>query len=1104
MAEYGLPEPVSRPPDVAAVEGERPLLDPLVLAAALRSVLLQMVTSFLPPLKTPHLDRARRTIRRCASTPESVAALLRSIIPDLQAEVGRGSRFTALEAVLVALCDRLNADWQATLATVAREWPGWGTPWVIAAKHENDPRRLRHLLMTAHRLVAIGDPYLISRLDKLRRHLEGGAKDQADLRELVAELIVRHRPTIRNLSRFANQLKQSTPSRLGTVIDLVLHIHGTDPYSWKVLPQYDELSAAGALCQLVNMDAARKQLPDHAFAFWNQAAIHFLERSLTAAGRGGTQSDDNRAFARVRLAETYASAVKFSPLNTPPEEYLELLERAREHARVTGRIDPRLAYQALRHLAILLSSRAWRAQHQGWPRAEVDEVVSAASQAYRDLRLYATPEKSRQVLQWHIDFLQGMGRYQESLELASETESADFIAAVALHHDGKAKEAIKRLVVLTSDPNDESVLGYANLLTHYLQGYAGDAKRLPDRLLQSARSALSRLVPKLLNACDTAIARGKLVQARRHLACIAESGAGGHEAEISILRARIGSSAVRRGEAVAGEVAAEIWTGVQKSRELLDDDRLRDALLEILVDAPTSLPISEEEIASLVDSGEADAKALTWALRWQLETGNLAHWPARLAQAWERFPKNQYLRDLPAQVWRVREAEALWLVRDLAALCEPRQASLGLLAEALERMPLGFFAAPDAVRLLQDLVGRLPSRDAAGRLATVLAEGLVRNQLAQWPNGSALHDLVQENARRLACLPDSVRVKGLAQWLGALRVEFEQVVVEGVKLNLDSLVERLHQPDNLYQQTWRREISRFLNTLKAPPRAPETGPDAVEEVIVRYCEMAAETFNPIRPDSAYWRELTRLVGSLVRAVPDGDLAARLAQAWTEVHRRIALIIQRRISDIAWPALHAFKNLLAKDPGREVSPRHAEQFTRILSQTRRFLLWHRWPSLRKLDLGQALERAAYRPPFAASERPGTILVLTYAVRPASPVLILADQELLAEALYALLENALKCRPQNLPGWIWAEVSRQGAWGAIEIVDDGSGASADLLCRLNEVSGKAFSSRGSTGYGTRLCHRIVALHLGQLEFQSAGEGMGMRVRIRLPLVNEEVAE
>jgi len=281
----------------------------------------------------------------------------------------------------------------------------------------------------------------------------------------------------------------------------------------------------------------------------------------------------------------------------------------------------------------------------------------------------------------------------------------------------------------------------------------------------------------------------------------------------------------------------------------------------------------------------------------------------------------------------------------------------------------------------------------------------------------------------------------------------------------------------------------------------EGGLPAGGEAILTFCMDAAAHYQRDAPDADYWRMLNALVERWQASLPREEIPRVMERAWMQLHRRMEGMIAQRIIEVALPELHAFKADMAKSLGSVTIPcEWVDRFQMILDQTRQHLQWHRWPVPSLLDLRTVLEEVAYRPPFTWIHRgEGPQTPRLWAIRPAEPVVVNGDRELLTEVVCALLENARRHTPlKDQGGWIWAEIRQEHGWAVLEVTDHGSGGvSSTILERLNDPMGKPFSGAQSTGYGTRLCHRVMRLHQGSIRFRSAG--LGLTVEVRLPLAD-----
>jgi DNA-binding response OmpR family regulator/two-component sensor histidine kinase len=103
-------------------------------------------------------------------------------------------------------------------------------------------------------------------------------------------------------------------------------------------------------------------------------------------------------------------------------------------------------------------------------------------------------------------------------------------------------------------------------------------------------------------------------------------------------------------------------------------------------------------------------------------------------------------------------------------------------------------------------------------------------------------------------------------------------------------------------------------------------------------------------------------------------------------------------------------------------------------------------------------------------------------------------LVINAYHALQEAAR-------PGGLVVRSFREGDWVVAEVIDEGSGMSAEVLRRLHEPF---FTTKGEggTGLGLTVAHKVVAQHSGTISFDST-PGVGTQVTVRLPVNRIEAA-
>jgi PAS domain S-box-containing protein len=119
-------------------------------------------------------------------------------------------------------------------------------------------------------------------------------------------------------------------------------------------------------------------------------------------------------------------------------------------------------------------------------------------------------------------------------------------------------------------------------------------------------------------------------------------------------------------------------------------------------------------------------------------------------------------------------------------------------------------------------------------------------------------------------------------------------------------------------------------------------------------------------------------------------------------------------------------------------------------------------------------------------------------PPEPVWVDADPNRIEQVLANLLSNAVKFTENG--GHLSLAAERHGQEAVVRIKDDGVGIAADLLPRIFDLfiqgDRSLDRSRDGLGIGLTLSQRLVELHGGTLEAQSAGTGQGSEFVVRLP--------
>ncbi len=127
-------------------------------------------------------------------------------------------------------------------------------------------------------------------------------------------------------------------------------------------------------------------------------------------------------------------------------------------------------------------------------------------------------------------------------------------------------------------------------------------------------------------------------------------------------------------------------------------------------------------------------------------------------------------------------------------------------------------------------------------------------------------------------------------------------------------------------------------------------------------------------------------------------------------------------------------------------------------------------------------------------------------PPGPIRVLADATRVEQVLANLLTNAAKYT--NEGGHITLTAAAEGDEAVLRVRDNGIGIAADMLPRVFDLFMQAHSTLdlalGGLGIGLTLVRRLVELHGGRIEAHSEGLGRGSEFVVRLPLLEQPVAE
>ncbi|MEZ4425697.1 MAG: PAS domain S-box protein [Gemmatimonadota bacterium] len=157
---------------------------------------------------------------------------------------------------------------------------------------------------------------------------------------------------------------------------------------------------------------------------------------------------------------------------------------------------------------------------------------------------------------------------------------------------------------------------------------------------------------------------------------------------------------------------------------------------------------------------------------------------------------------------------------------------------------------------------------------------------------------------------------------------------------------------------------------------------------------------------------------------------------------------------------------------------------------------------RLDLREAIQ-AAVELSRPLIERRGHALTLHLS---SQPVWIEADSTRLAQVFGNLLTNAAKYTDSG--GRIDVSLTQDEATVAVRVADTGRGIPPDRLAEVfdmfTQVHGRDDAGQGGLGIGLALVRKLVDLHGGRVEVESAGRDRGSAFTVHLPLAPQRSRE
>lgn len=1064
---------------------------------------------FPPPL-LHQIDQVVTKIRE--REPEDLGALLDAAAAEMPTAV-YGDHITALVAALRSELDPARWPWEETLREIERRWPEWGTPWLLASRYALSGGGIRpdattgvlELLLRAERFVPVADPGVLHVADRLRKCAEDylkalprhrAAYETRDARTMIgvriaaAGMLARHRPTVRNYSRLLDYLSLAGDfDGAAAAVERFFTIHGRDPRNWDVSEKYDQLSCAGSICQVVNIVHAKGRSDEHDFVSWNEAAIDFFKRSLASeTGREGTSSE--RAYAVIHLAETYAQVLRRSDSRLDDGKYREMLHDAVRTIEGMKLFFSTREAMAERNLTMIYTGAARRARRGQDPPEEIEHWVARAVDSFKAQIAIERPGKHPTLYRLLAEFLLEFEKYAEAAEIAPLADEHEVLAAMCMFRGQRRKEAVKHLIECLGGETSRETTGFGNLLVQYLTETEEKA-RIPDKLRDRAIETLRPLLGWFVRAASVAIEHGEIVKAKRSLDVVRYVEKGPPDPKVAHLSARIGVAEIDEGR--APESVLEEFNDVFRSAPgLRRDDYLRGVYLEILGRAPHLRSLDPDEVwATATASPVLNPIDIYYALRWQaLSLGGGGRWWVRLLHAGRAFPDNAALKRLPALLWRTFRSDA---IPTIFALRNEQlfESDTRWISDVFDDFRGDFFMQPETIANMVAWAEESPGLGQA--LERCLIQGFSRAQMAAGRDRVRQMTYIRTAARCIAALPARMgQSTRWADWLGGERGVLVTFAMSYAARAVETLYTALVAGRESDRERWTQALEEVIRPFE------EVAKEKGEEFrrLVEFCVRSTEQFDPARPSPSYWNTLRGLVAAFTKTVPPEALPQAMIDLWNAMYAGVGKALLKKVIDPAASRLHAFKGELMKRKG-EVTAAEIDHFTAIIDHIRTFIRWNRAAELRPVDINAIVREGVFRPPLARRSK-GSWFPLVYVSTTAEPVEVIGDPELLAQAVFALAENAHKhSGNESDADWIWCSVKREADAVTFEVRDNGAGATPAVVARLNDAEIAGYSASGSTGYGTRLCHRVAALHRGTLRFESAGRGTGMTARLRIPL-------
>lgn len=1088
-----------------------------------------MVFAFPPPNMTDISNISAEVQKLGEENQDSTIEIVGEVFSHLQETLPKDimGRLQALRDVVLSYLFPDVYPWDKTLEAVDDLWPTWGAPWLLAAKSCLEGKcydKALDYILSAERLLFVGDGYLISIVDKLRKDTIGFDSRKIKKRDINLEanlIITRHKPTVINFDRYASRAKIiKKRDAFRNAIEKCLKIHGNDPKEWFIEKDYSELSSAGGMCMYVNMVAILSQTQDHDFTFWNHTAIGFLKKSLSVERPKDPSKSLLDVYPLTRLCETYANMVAYKPQVFSEEEAMHDLEQIEDYATYLAQESISRVYGMMRKLTRIYQSKARFLQMNEASQEEIYATIEKAERFFEGMMTYAYPNlpAKPKIAKDFSKFLADFGHFDKAKTIADQYfgdcgNLKVLVEVASKYKAGSRKSAVKELTrTLKDEKNAKHILGYANLLVFYIQKMISDGATIKKSVIASARKEIKNKIGVLIKSCVFFIDNNRVDQAYRYFKVLEWADGDDLSGNVVHLGARINLLKVKAEHLTADEAASWILAKLNKKPSLKNDPYLGSILLSTYAQG-ASIQLDSQTLRKLIAniSKTPDVVNLYDMLKWQIASGNLDNWAENFLHAVKEFPNDPKLLNLPIFLWENNSEEASSILLKIFLKSFEETDLQPHMVEVCRKLPGDFFFASEVTsKLFSKLNTPWEDEQVWKRYLGAFISGLCRGQIDSWYDPDLCKQRSIDAAKWInRCLPQ-VGVWKWTQWLGTGRGDFARRIVanltDGIKVLHNSLGEA-----GLTCGEWIEQLASFLSQYRTKTDltcADLSCGSQKWSKIQDYCVDAASRYCPDKQVSSCWAGLNQLVRDWYSDIKTDQILNVLPNIWISVHQNLEMSTTESIVKVVNAPVHDFKNHIKAEfnLSDELPSTRKDMFNNVVEKTLEHLNFHRYPAFGRVNLCDVLADAAFDLPFVQTKKKDNVWSLQprlYAIRPKQPVEVLADRKLLVEAVKSLLMNSTNhTDSRKLKGWIWAEVFHEDGYGGIRIIDsgredNGKAVSPNIIELLNDPNAKPFSSTGSTGYGTRLCHRIVKAHGGSLTFAPGPAHIGLKVEIHIPL-------